>query len=58
MNKDEIKEIIEIMPESSSKEDEEKALMQKLLVDELTGVKDNGIIKKLIDEEFEALKKQ
>lgn len=51
------KQVIEIMPKSNSKEDETIALFQKLLVDELTGESDNGIINSLINEELEQLKK-
>ena len=49
------KTIIEIMPESASKEDEEKALLQKLLIDELMGIKDSGIIKNIINDAFQEL---
>ena len=52
-----VKEVIEIMPMSSSKKDEDTALLQKYIVDELSGVADNGIIKSFIDEEIEKLKK-
>lgn len=51
------KTIIEIMPESSSKEDEDKALLQKLLIDELMGIKDSGIIENIINDELQMLKK-
>ena len=49
------KTIIEIMPESSLKEDEEKALLQKLLIDELMGIKDSGIVNNIIDDVFQEL---
>lgn len=51
------REVIEIMPLSGSKKDEEIALFQKHLVDELTGIKNSGIIDALIDEEIKNLKK-
>lgn len=47
--------VVDIMPESSSKEDEMKAIIQKMLIDELLGEKDNGVIKALIDEELKKL---
>ena len=47
------KVVIDIMPESASKEDENKALLQKLLIDELMGIKDSGIINNIIDDELE-----
>lgn len=46
------KEVIEIMPLTGSKEDEETALLQKRLIDELTGVGDSGAIKEIIDQEL------
>lgn len=52
-----LKEVIEIMPMSSSKKDEDIALLQKYIIDELSGVSDNGIINILIDEELKKLKK-
>lgn len=52
-----VKEVIEIMPKSGSKEDIEIALFQKSLVDELAGIKNNGIIDHLIDMELENLLK-
>lgn len=55
---DKIEGIIEIMPETSSKRDEDIAMGQKKLVDEITGLQDNGIIDKLIEEEIKAMLKK